>query len=682
MRIDYESGKSLREIGKRHGVSEREAREAVLWAGATLRGPGLRGGRAPLPMDPLRAESEKIDYQHGASLAEIGKRYGVSREQAKLEIVAAGGSLRTASGGRDDMDAVEEAALVRDCRVKGMSRSALSSKYGVSLAEVNRIVSMKKINLCGAVLAPAAMRLHTTRSGALLLLDLANLNAYDRAVVKEHGFCPLIAAFRYGPLEVKRSFVTHDWARHRKLPRASIVALAKRLGTSVVKLENTLELEGTAWHDASRQPNPASHYLGQGADRGYAPDPPDERCADYRQGDWASGRGLVDHEDIMASGGGDSCEVEIAEYLSRKGHSHVTEIKSETRCGETMVRKALRNLQSKGFAELASKDYFADRGLPYRANRKHYRLTERGDQWQCAMRFGYHATRAAESIDAMSDEAMARESEAASARDAVRAAEKARLAAELREWTAKKTSTATSLPAPMPAYVVLPPTNYGRYVSIDAKAPNGEWAGRIRLLNGVGDDRSYEGLGQSAAIMDLAVAPDHSGSEVPRVLYQAASDYAQQQFGLPLSSAVHRGMSQDTFWNRQIKAGTAKRHDYRSGEFLASRFALDYPPPARLPNPRKKVPSTLYLVRATCAIPGYTASSRSHYLTRLNDRTGQFAFTVYRDAADRFQGLDVTEVAIQWVERALQRSTGRRYVLEVQPLSGGHAIARGCPAPL
>jgi DNA-binding HxlR family transcriptional regulator len=434
---------------------------------------------------------------------------------------------------------------------------------------------------------------------------------------------------------------------------------------SLAELEHALELEGVAWHDSKKKANPSNTYLGQGGERGYAPDPPDSRCLEYRTGDWASGRSLVSHGNIIEGGGGDSCEVEIAEYLSRKGHSHVSEIKSETKCGETMVRKALKSLVAKGLVARAEKDYFSDRGLPYRANRKHYRLTEKGDQWQCAMRFGYHATRAEHSVDAMSDEALAAAADAASVKHA-------------RE--VDRRAHARPVASTPVAYHVDTPTDFGRYVSITALTPSGEWAGRIRILKGAGDNRSFGQLGGSASVMDFFVAPEHQ-RKAGRVLFQAASDYAQQQLGLPLASAVHRGLAQDTFWNRQIEHGTAKRHDYHDGEFYASRFALDYPPPARLPNPRKKKPSTLYVVRATCAIPGFTTAG-SHYLTRLNDRTGQFSFTVYRDKADRFRGLDVAEVAVQWTERALQRATGHRYTLEIQPAGGGRAMARGCPAPL
>jgi hypothetical protein len=588
-----------------------------------------------------------------------------------------------------------EAALTRDgaVRVKGKAQAPNpSSDCGCScgaLCRCGKLQSwwtggppacernpMKKINACGAVLPPSGTRLHVTRSGARLLLDLDNLQAYDASVAKEHGFCPLLVAYAYGPLEVKRSFVSPRWQWHRRLRGVHFQALARRLNTSPARLENTLELEGVAWHDAEKkQPNPK--YVGQGSARGYAPDPPDERCRELRQS-WDSVGPLADTVDIIEDGGGDSCEVEIAEYLSKTDHSHISEITLETRCSETMVRKAIRSLLAQHVIELAEAGYLQRLGLTDRANRRYYRLTETGEHWLCAMRIGYHATRAGDSVDEMSDDAMA----AAYERSMAGEDKRRRITEVAAKAKLVKPEHPRLLPPPeVPAYHVQTPRDFGRYVEINALAPNGEWAGRIRLLKGAGDDRDFSGIQPAASVMDLVVSPALGGAEIPRVLYQAAADYAQQQLGLPLASAVHRDMSQDRFWNRQVEHGTGKRHDYRSGDYVASRFALSYPPPARLPNPRKKAPGTLYLVRATCQIPGYVTSSRTHYLTRLNDRTGQFSFTVYRDSADRFRGLDVAEVAIAWVEQKLEASTGRRYTLELQPLSGGHSVSRGCPAP-
>jgi GNAT superfamily N-acetyltransferase len=227
---------------------------------------------------------------------------------------------------------------------------------------------------------------------------------------------------------------------------------------------------------------------------------------------------------------------------------------------------------------------------------------------------------------------------------------------------------------------IAPAVDYGTYVTINAEASNGEWAGRIRVLKGLGDDRVFTGLPSSASVMDFVVHPAFRASGLSRALFKAAADYAADR-GMVLSSSVHRGMGQEKFWLKQLQGNIARRHDYRSGDHVAVRYALEGPVVPVLANPRRKKQSTVYVIRATCVIPGYANSNAVHYLSGFRDTEGTFSFSRYREKASRFRGLDLAELALHYAQKRIFDQTGQHYPLEIQPELGGHAMRPGCARP-
>ena len=129
----------------------------------------------------------------------------------------------------------------------------------------------------------------------------------------------------------------------------------------------------------------------------------------------------------------------------------------------------------------------------------------------------------------------------------------------------------------------------------DPFEPEGEVVGRITVLKGSGDERTWgRHKTDFATVTELWIHPGHAvNRNVATVLFEHAAEVAES-LGLHLASlpAIYLPQEQAEFWRHQEEMKRSQQHSYVSDTgFTARRHFLHRPPPDTLanPGPRSKV---------------------------------------------------------------------------------------------
>jgi uncharacterized protein (DUF433 family) len=128
----YASGLTMAQIGTRYGVSRETIRARLLAAGVIPRqvilGPVTNGRAAPRrAAKPIPVQEAAARYRRGATLAELAASYAVTGRTVRRQLLAAGVSLRSRAPGRIPIPVTEAARLY----VTGQTLRQIGARYGV-----------------------------------------------------------------------------------------------------------------------------------------------------------------------------------------------------------------------------------------------------------------------------------------------------------------------------------------------------------------------------------------------------------------------------------------------------------------------------------------------------------------------------------------------------------------------
>jgi uncharacterized protein (DUF433 family) len=128
----YASGLTMAQIGIRYGVSRETIRARLFAAGVTPRqvtaGPMTSGrvsSRRAAKPIPVQEAAER--YREGATLKDLATRYAVTARTVRRQLIAAGVSLRSRGTGRIPIPVAEAAGLY----ASGQTLRQVAQRYGV-----------------------------------------------------------------------------------------------------------------------------------------------------------------------------------------------------------------------------------------------------------------------------------------------------------------------------------------------------------------------------------------------------------------------------------------------------------------------------------------------------------------------------------------------------------------------